>query len=365
MRIAHLSTRLDFYGGEICLANLARGLADAGHQVSCLVRPGSALARRLAAESVNVVEMPLVDWFDPGTIRRVRTWLRAQGIEILATHLPRDYFIAAVASWGLPVCNVATRHVLKPISWPGLKRPFLRRFGAVVAVSEAVAGVVHESGLVPRGRVVTVANGIADPVAVPPPLGLRCRAGVAPQSPVVGFVGRLTPAKGPDVLLKAAAHLLVRIPDLQVFLVGSAIEGSDYLAALQRMAVELGLAGHVHFFGYLPDAARYGREFDIQVVASVAEPFGLVTLEAMANGVPVIATAAGGSSEIVRDGVEGFLVPPTDWAALANRLECLLASPGLRREMGYRGQTSYRCRFTVDRMIAETASVYRQALAIR
>lgn len=363
MRIGHLSTRLDYYGGEVCLANLATGFAGRGHEVSCLVRPGSVLAERLAAENVSLDLAPLVDWFDPGTILRVRRWLRQNRIDILATHLPRDYFIAGVAGRRLPVCNVATRHHLKPLSWPLLKRPFLRDFGAVITVSDAVARVVRQSRLVPPDRVVTVPNGIAAPSADPPRPGLRERCGIAPQSPMVGLVGKLSPEKGAELLLQAVARLTVPWPDLQILLIG---DGDDrYRNVLASAGDRYGLKGRVHFCGYVPEAAQLVRELDIQVVASRAEPFGLATLEAMASGVPVVATATGGSPELMRDGVEGFLVPPGGVEALADRLARLLASPQLRRECGQRGRLRFEQHFSLPRMLDETATVYRQALAQR
>jgi len=363
MHIVHLSTRLDYYGGEVCLANLARGFADRGHQVSCLVRPGSALEHRLAGGLVTVAALPMVDWFDPGTVRRVARWLRRHPVDILASHLPRDYFIAAVASHGLPICNIATRHHLKPVSWPFLKRPFLRRFGAVVAVSEAVAQGVRQARLVPPERVVTVTNGIVPPRDSGTQPGLRCRVGVAAGVPVIGFVGKCCPEKGLDVLLQSAGSLVSRFPSLQVFVVGSGGETNGYRARLIHLADQLGLAGQVHFFGYVPEAVRYIREFDVQVVSAEAEPFGLVTLEAMASGVPVIVTATGGSPEIVRDGIEGFLVPPRDTVAIANRLGCLLDSPGLRNQMGLRGQERFAAHFTIEEMLDKTEAVYHRALS--
>jgi len=363
LRIAHLCTRLDYYGGEVCLANLATGFAARGHEVSCLTRPGSALAMRLSGGPVSVVPLAMVDWFDPGTVRRVGRWLRRHDIDILATHLPRDYFIAATASLGLPVCNIATRHQLKPISLPVLKRPFLKNFGAVIAVSEAVARGVRQARLVPAERVVTVPNGIAEPMAPDHGPGLRARAGVSATAPVVGLVGKLCPAKGADLLVLAAGRLARAWPELQVFLVGDGGTDNGFRARMEALARAQGLAGRVHFFGFVPDAARYCREFDVQVVASRAEPFGLVTLEAMAGGVPVVATNTGGSAEILRDGVEGFLVPPADAAVMANRLECLLGSPGLRRQMGERGRSRYQARYSLARMIDDTERVYNHALA--
>ncbi len=362
MHIVHLSTRRDYYGAEVCLANLATGLAARGNRVSCLVQPGSALAGRLADSNVEVVPMSLLDWFDPGTIGRVGRWLRAHKADVLATHLPRDYFIAAAASRGLSICNIATRHRIKPISLPLLKRPFLRNFGAMVAVSEAVALGVRNARLMPLDRVVTIPNGIVEPTGSAPVVSLRARYDVPETVPVVGLVGKLCPDKGADFLLRAVGLLNNEWPELHVFLVGAEQQGGAYRQSLQKIIRESSLAGRVHFAGFVPDAARYSREFDVQVIASHAEPFGLVTVEAMAAAVPVVATAAGGTLEIIRDGIEGFLVPPGDIPALANRLSCLLGSAGLRYQMGQQGRTRFEAKYTAARMIDNTVAVYKHAL---
>jgi glycosyltransferase involved in cell wall biosynthesis len=103
----------------------------------------------------------------------------------------------------------------------------------------------------------------------------------------------------------------------------------------------------------------------VQVVPSWAESFGLVTLEALVRGVPVVATTAGGTPEIVRDGREGLLVPPGDPATLADRVDRLLASTELRRAMGEAGRERVERRFSLDRMVDATVDVYAGVLAGR
>ncbi len=361
MHIVHLTTARDFYGGEVCVANLAAGLTSRGHRVTCVVRPDSRLHGVLRDEGMDVLTLPLVDWYEPVSVTRLSRWLRVSRVDVLHTHLPRDWFIAAAASVGAGVRNVGTRHVLQPVSHAPLKRPFLRRFSAMIAVSAAVRRGLLASAVMDAGRIHTVPNGI---VAQPPLTGepsLRSRAGAAADDPVIGAVGRLTADKGVETLLQAVAALRRRWPRLRVFVLGDGAPGSDHPEHLRRVCRRLQLDDAVTFFGYVEDAARRCAEFDIQVVCSRAEPFGLVTLEAMAQGRPLVVTNTGGSPEIVRDGVEGFLVDPYDPALLARRLDCLLDSPGLREEMGRRGRERVARDFGVDRMVAGTEQVYVDA----
>ena len=364
MRIAHLSSMTGFYGGEVCLLNLATGMRDRGHEVSCVVRPDSLLRRKLAARGVDVLPLPLVDWYEPLSVARLRRWLINRNIQILHTHLPRDYFIAAAATLGTGVANVGSRHQLNRISLPMLKRPFMSRFHSMIAVSQAVRQGVVGSMVMDAERVVTIPNGIELDFDEGVARRLRETAGVAPGVPVVGFVGRLSPGKGLEMLLEAAALLRPRWPDFQLFILGDGPGVNDYVGSLMRRADRLGLGPHVHFFGYVDRAAAACAAFDVQVVCSEAEPFGLVTLEAMAQGLPVAVTNSGGSPEIVRDGVEGFLIAPGDAGALARRLDCLLDSPGLRREMGLRGRERIRRRFTLDRMLNQTEALYMKVLGL-
>lgn len=366
MNIAYLSTMTGYYGGEVHLAGLAAGMRERGHQVLCVVRPDSQLLRRLPGLGLSVQALPLLHWYDPVMMSRLGRLLRKRGIEILHTHVPRDYYTAAVASLGTEVVNVGTRHQLYPIGLPVLKRPFLGRFEVMIAVSQAVRGGLIGSLAMDNDRVVTVPNGIAlpaaavldDPVAGP----LRLACGAAAQDPVVGFVGQLCPSKGLETLITACARLSGNWPRLKLCVIGEGDENGQYLARLKGLAADLGVSGAVHFLGYRPDAAQAAREFNVQVISSLAEPFGLVTLEAMAQSRPVVVTNTGGSPEIVRDGVEGFLVRPGDDAQLAGRLDVLLDSPGLCREMGRRGSRRVAREFSLDLMVDRTEEVYRQAL---
>lgn len=362
MRIVQLSTMRDYYGGEVCLVNLARGLIARGHEVTCVVHPAGRLASVLPGYGVATRELPLVDWYEPVTIARLGAWLRRERIDIVHTHTPRDWFIAATATVGGAPLNVATRHLLRPVTHPGLKRPFLRRLSTMIAVSGAVRRGVEAARLVAPDCLVTVPNG----VPVPEPgsrLGpLRDREQLGPDDLVVGCVARLSPEKGVADLLRAAAQLRPNWPRLTVLIVGDAPPASEHPQELRRLAASLGLGSAVRFCGYQPDAGSLCAEFDIQVVCSLAEPCGLATLEAMAQGRPVVATASGGSPELVDDGVEGFLVAPQDPERLASRLDCLLDSPGLRREMGRRGRDRVQRDFGLDLMVERTETVYRLAL---
>lgn len=358
-----LSSQREYYGGEVHLRDLARGLVARGHRVSCLVRPGTALASRLRADALTVHELPLGHWYQLNWTGGLRRRLRDLAPDLLHTHLPRDYYLGATASLGLPIHNVGTRHQLHPIALSWLKAPFLRRFAAMIAVSDAVRVGLAASGW-PADRLVTVPNGVSLSGLEVRPAEARLALGLAPEGGHhVGAMGRLCPTKGLDVLVHAAAVLQARWRDLTLIFVGDDPTGGAYEQQLADLASALGV--RARFCGYHADAARFMRAFDVLAVPSRAEPFGLVTAEALARGVPVVATRAGGSGEIIRDGVDGLLVPPADPQALAAALERLLADPALHARCAAAGPQRVASAFSIERQVVDTERVYRSVMAGR
>lgn len=160
--------------------------------------------------------------------------------------------------------------------------------------------------------------------------GIRARLGLG-ERPVIGIVGRLQQWKGQDVFLRSAAIVRERVPTAQFVVVGEPTWPSDgpYARSLVRLADELGIAEYVHFAGHQADPYPWFDAFDVVVHASDAEPFGLVVLEGMALGKPVVATAAGGPATIIEHGRSGMLVPVGDPERMARTITDVLTHPSL------------------------------------
>ncbi len=183
---------------------------------------------------------------------------------------------------------------------------------------------------------------------VPAPDGDGAPLELPHDVPVVGLVGRLQPWKGQDRLLAAQALLRERGHRFHTVIVGGDSYGlsPEYAASLSPLAAKLGLAGNVTMTGEVPDAGPYMRQMDILVNASDPEPFGIVLLEGMARGVPVVAVDSGGPSEFIEHGRTGMLARSGEPPALADALEPLLASAELRREIGKAGHERFMAEFT-------------------
>ncbi|HEY5619810.1 MAG TPA: glycosyltransferase family 4 protein [Vicinamibacterales bacterium] len=215
----------------------------------------------------------------------------------------------------------------------------------VVALSRAVAGDVI--GVTPR----VVYYGIRIPQHSGRGVTQRHNS---PQSAVLGVASRLVPVKGIVYLIRALALLRQEFPAVRLEIAGAGPEQ----AGLQQEARALDLCDAVAFVGWQADIWPWLARWDIFVQPSLAEGFGMAALEAMAAGLPVVGTSAGGLPELIEDGCSGYVVPPGDATALAARLRELLLNADRRSAMGAAGQARVRERFSAERMAAELSGIY-------
>ena len=183
--------------------------------------------------------------------------------------------------------------------------------------------------------------------------------------PVVALIGRICPWKGQHVFIDAASIVLEHFPRARFRIVGAPLFGEfEYEKGLVEQVDRLGLRDAVTFTGFVQDVPSMIRAATVVVHASTtAEPFGLVIIEGMAHGKPVVATNGGGVPEIVTDGVSGLLVPMDDAAAMAEAISSLLADPVRAVEMGAQGRATVEESFTMKRTAQEVGALYDHLLA--
>jgi glycosyltransferase involved in cell wall biosynthesis len=222
-----------------------------------------------------------------------------------------------------------------PVEWAAARLPA----AAIVCVSASSAAAQRR--LTPKRNVVTIHPGAAiEDIQAARGSGAEIRRRRSWNgSPVVGIVGRLEPWKRQDVFLRAAALVAAAHPDTRFAVVGGAILGweDSYPDDLVRLAGQLGIAEHVHFAGHQEEPWAWMDALDVVVHASRDEPFGLVLVEAMALGKPLVATRGAGASDIVEDGVSGVLVDPDRPQELADAIGGLLDDPALRDRLAIGG----------------------------
>ena len=320
---------------------LARGLAARGHGVTVFCRPDSELQKRLksVAPTVPILHGPDLG---PAVIARcARALVRARA-QVVITIMDKDLRLTGMAARLAKLPVIARRANDQPLegAW---RRFFYQRVAThVVANSEATRSTLLASAPVLRRRgIEVIRNGIdVDVFASASPALLDLPA----DAVVFGFVGRFDARKGLHELVDAWPAVAAAVPAAHLVLVG---RGGLEAEAHERLDCD----PRVHFTGYRDDVAALLRAFDVLVMPSHWEGFGLVAAEAMAAGVPVIAGNASSLRELVRDGVNGRLVPVRDAAALARTMTELGTDAELRARMGGKGMEIARREFHADTML--------------
>lgn len=273
-------------------------------------------------------------------------WLAARAVR--RPWVATDHHLATEDDWLLRLFGIADRMALP-------------RARAVIVPSQSQARRLAR--YVPRQRIHVVYHGIDAAAfaasAATERTQLRNQLGVGEAQPVVSAFGRLEPVKGHSDLLQAARIMLTSRPDLHLWIVG---EGS-LAATLREQARRLGIDGAVRFFGYQRDVASLMAASDVVLLPSRHESFGIVLIEAMSLGKPIVASAAGSIPEVVLDGVQGYLVPPHNAVELSQRVLHLLANPSQAENLGQAGRERVLQVFTVQRMVEQMAAIYRQTSA--
>ena len=232
----------------------------------------------------------------------------------------------------------------------------------LIVPSEAIARKVHAEGR-EAARFAIVPNGIdlsrfSGPVR---PCALRGEYRIPSAAPLLGVVARLEPEKGHRHLIDAMPAILRAVPETWLAIIG---EGSE-ADALRARATALGsrVAARVVFTGRRDDVSALTSDLTLAVLPSIREAQGISLLEAMARGIPVVASAVGGIPEVVTDGVDGRLVPPGDPVALADAIIELLRDRELRDRLGEAGRRTVVDRFSIDAQVRAIEAVYDEELA--
>jgi glycosyltransferase involved in cell wall biosynthesis len=234
----------------------------------------------------------------------------------------------------------------------GSGRRSFRRVSSFVSISRGVTESAVRAGIDPA-RIHEIPNFVERmPDDLPPPL---------PTVPAIGIFGRIIPWKGQREFLNAALQVLPQFPGLHVYLVGGASDGDpEYFESCRELARSSPYADQIEFTGMVSNVAMYYRKCTVVIHASIMpEPFGMVLIEAMSEARPVVASIFGAASEIIQDGVEGYLVDPMNSHSMAARIATLLADPKLAAEMGLKGLRKVRAIYNPRAAAEEFEQLYR------
>lgn len=385
VKVLRVIARLNIGGPALHVAYLTAGLAERGYDTTLVAgtvgRGEESMAsvaehRGVRIETLKGLHREIAPVRDLRAILSLAGLIRRERPTILHTHTAKAGAVGRIAALlagdARPPIIVHTfhGHVLRgyfsptmTLAFRTLERWLARISTTLIAVSPEVRDDLVRLNVAPASKFVVIRLGIEleERVAATDEARVETRRmlGVGAESFVIGWVGRMTAVKRTDDLVLALRDVVDRGIDAQLLLVG---DGPDR-EHLERYAHELGVARRCLFVGYQDDVSPFYEAMDALVLPSANEGTPVSVIEALAARRPTVATRVGGTPDVVRDGVDGFLVDSGDADALGARLAELAADPARRERMGTEGRAWVLERYAVDRLVDDVDKLYRSLLA--
>jgi glycosyltransferase involved in cell wall biosynthesis len=359
--IMHLDSALSWRGGQQQVLYLVNGLRQRNIISLLACPPGSVLFKEALSQVTSVFPLHIFGEWDILAVKRLRQLIRNLKVNILHCHDSHAHTIGLLATMGMDNCKlVVTRRVDFRIGNNFIsKLKYKQRVDKYIAVSAGVKKVLELDGIDPA-RITVVHDGIEVNhfLCRDKATNLYRELGLDPAKPIIGNVAALAPHKDQQNLLHAAKMVLEQFPETQFLIVGAGELEKD----LKQLAANLNILDNVIFTGFRADVPQILTILDIFAVSSYLEGLGSSTLEAMAAGLPVVATRTGGIPEIIQNSINGILVPPRDSEALAWAMMELLKDKKMRQKMGSASLQIVK-NFSVDKMVEGNLAVYNQLTA--
>src|SRR5262245_62477342 len=363
----HIDTARTWRGGQNQVLMTVNGLRSIGQRAALVAHPDGELRRRVD-EGLELIPIAPRTEMDLSAAWRLARVIKRLQPDVIHAHDPHGVAMASLAlslgsgssPSGRPPALVAARRVDFHLKGNSFSRWKHRQVDCFIAASNAIRAMLVADG-VPESKAVTVHEGIdVEHVLPAPPVNGHETFFLPHHAPVVGNVGALVPHKGQRHLIEAAHLVVQQLPDVRFVILG---EG-DLREHLERLIREHHLEKHVLLPGFRIDVLGCIKGFDLFVMSSVTEGLGTSLLDAMACSKAIVATNAGGIPEVVDDGVTGMLVQPRDHHELATAIVRLICDEQARQRRAAAGFKRVSAGFTVERMVAETANVYRRVAGI-
>lgn len=363
VKILHISSARDFGGGERHLVDLCRELSKRGHEIFVALRPTCTWKARLDfLPEENFLTVSIRNSFGMFSAKRIAAFVQHRGIDIVHAHLARDYLAASVANRLASKSKlVLTRHVV--FSMKPFHRLALRNVDAAIAVSSVVATELKK--IFPPSKIHLIHNGLKFGGSEDRSVSgneFRKFHSIPLDAPLIGTVGELKPLKGQRDFVIAADQIVKEFPDARFVVAGldNTID-KRFRRELKRLVAVFGLEHQFLWLDWLDDLTPLLAALDVYIAPSHSESFGLATLEAMSNGVPVVSTATDGAKEMVDD--RTLLVQIEDPIAIAEMVVGLLRSPEKARDTAEKLKNSALSRYSLEKMVDRTEALYGKIIA--
>jgi glycosyltransferase involved in cell wall biosynthesis len=365
-----VSSLLQYGGGERWMLDAAAGLQDRGHEVVIAARPGSALSYKAPMRGIPWTSLQMRSDYDPLAVLRLSHTFRHFHPDVVCPNLDREIRLCAMAMRlaspflrGRSPRLIPRRGSEFPLKNNARYRHIYTRYVERVIVNSKATRrtMLSNTPWFANERTSVVYNGI-DTTEYNTLLerreelraSLRSELGLTDTALIVVLVGELNERKGHRTLLRAAPAIVARFPSVHFLFVG---EG-DARAEIEESIAQHRLGANVSLVGFREDVAEILVGSDVLVLPSRVEGFGYVLVEAMAAGLPVVASNVSSIPEVVDEGVTGYLHPVGDVDVLTGHVCALVGTPERARRMGHRGRAAVANRFHIGRMIDEIESLF-------
>lgn len=359
MRALQLIYSRNFAGSEQFVLTLGKALEAKGVETFIATKSGGSLGARLVAEGLRVVDIPLNSFFAK---RRLLKWVKDNRIDVIHAHLTHA---ARFAYWlhqktGIPI--VAHLHIYR-------NDPIYRKVanvGTLIAISKDIAEFYIKTANIPPQKIRTIYNATE---AVYSPLcekqreelaaELRNKLKLPQDARLIAFCGRVSPEKGHETVWRAMPRVLSLYPNAHLLVAGNLKQKPAFVKKLRKLRAQLGLEPNIHFLGFRDDVLRITRAAEMQLIPSKCEPFGLVAIEAMALGTPVIGSNTGAIPDILEDGDLGLITPYGDASELAAAIVSVFSNPEAARIKAEAARQKIQNFHTPEKMTKEILRVYK------
>jgi glycosyltransferase involved in cell wall biosynthesis len=363
--IAESSTAVG--GQELAVLLHAEGLRKRGHDLRLIVEPYSPIARMAVDKQLPVTLMTMRKASYPQAILSLRGLMAQHRPAILQVNSSRDSWIGALASRLVrPRPRVLrVRHISAPLNRNLMTRLLYRHLFDMVVVTGGDTtrrDLVERDGL-SSARVASFPIGLDVEYfrPAPPDHDLRLELGVSKEHLLVGLISYLRSYKGHEYFVEAAGMLAAQRDDVTFIIVGEGPEEQSIRTRIER----LGLAGRIRMLGFRTDLLNVFRSFDVFAIPSVeGDTIPQVLMQALAMEIPVVSTTVGSIPDVVIEGETGFVVPPRDSRALADRIARLLDDAALRRRLGAQGRSLVQRCYSLDKMLDRMEGIYHRLVHV-
>jgi len=354
MKIVQMQSATGTNGAATQSLLISRELAARGHEVTLFAREGSWISTQIKRDDpIRFIPCDFRRWQLQG-LRDIARWLEEEAIDVIHTHSTSAQVYGVFLKLFSPVPVVAAAHHSR-------FQPHWAFNNYVIANSKVTHNRHRLWNRVPAARIETVRypinHGTLGPDAAEIGQKWRARFGAKPEDRLIGLIGTISPRKNQTMLVRALPRVLDQVPNTRVLFLGNG--GSSYRDKVNAEIKRLGVGDHIHFAGFQDDIPGIMQGLDLLVACPTDEPFGLTVPEAMAAGLPTVATKVGGLRESIVDGKTGYLVSPRDVTGLADAIVRVLSDPAHAAELGAQGRKRFLELFDTHKAIERHLEIFR------